>query len=200
MKKYLFLGIIFILLTGCRKTDSIIFKEDYESLNNVSNYVNVSIPSDNPFIPITDSKLVLKIKNKDDMVIFFGSSKSNDSRSLVGELIKVAGNLNIKEIYYLDLENIRDLKEKNEEGNIITSMPGSDSYNELLNILDEYLEDYTINTEKVGKRIYIPSILMIKNKQIESILDLREGDPESLLSTYLEKYSVNTCNANESAC
>ncbi len=200
MKKYLFLGIIFILLTGCRKTDSIIFKEDYESLNNVSNYVNVSIPSDNPFIPITDSKLVLKIKNKDDMVIFFGSSKSNDSRSLVGELIKVAGNLNIKEIYYLDLENIRDLKEKNEEGNIITSTPGSDSYNELLNILDEYLEDYTINTEKVGKRIYIPSILMIKNKQIESILDLREGDPESLLSTYLERYSVNTCNANESDC
>ena len=184
------------------------FKKEYESLNSNSEYTSVTISSDNPFVYITDELLVEKLEEKQDMVVLMGYSKSNDTRNILNNLIKAASNLDIDTIYYLDILDIRDEKEVNENGEIVTTKEGSISYNKILELLGDEVEDYIVNGEIVGTRIYAPSILVVKDKEIKGIVNGKsylESDEEkdkesySMIYEHLQKYQNNTCDVNE-AC
>jgi len=203
MKKFLIIIIFLLIITGCRTSDSVLFKLEYEKYNN-SNYTNLSIPSNNPFVYIKDVDLVKKIENKDDMVVLFGYSKSNDTRNIIDSLINTCNKYKIDKIYYLDILNIRDLKEI-EDGNIVTKKEGSSSYLKILELLHDYVNEYIVKNEIVGTRIYAPSILVIKNKNIsfenvKSYLDTKEeqdNDIKTRIDNLLKDYNVNTCDVNE---
>ena len=197
-----------MLITGCRNTDSIMFKKEYESLNSNIEYTEVEIPSDNPFVYITDEKLVEKLEKKEDMVVLFGYSKSNDTRNILNNLLKASSNLNIETIYYLDILNIRNELETNENNEVVTTKEGSIYYTKMLELLGDTAEDYIINGEIVGTRIYAPSILVVKNKNIEGIIngksyqesvEEREKESYNMIYEHLKKYNNNTCDVNE-AC
>ena len=205
MKKFLVILIFLLLLTGCRRTDSILFKNEFEKYNTNSEYTKVSIPSDNPFFYITDDDLLEKIDNKEDMVVLFGYSKSNDTRNIIDKLIEVSKKENINKIYYLDILDIREDKDVNDNGEIVITKEGSSSYLKIIDELKDYVNEYIIKNTIVGNRIYAPSILVIKNKNIEyknikSYLDTEEDknkDIEDMIITILEKYSKNSCDVNE---
>lgn len=208
MKKLILVLFILILIVGCRSTDSIMFKKEFESLNGNNNYVKVNISSDNPFVYITDEELVKKIENKSDLVVLFGYSKSNDTRIILNNIVKSCSSLGIDKIYYLDILDIRNELDVNENGEIITKKEGSKSYNKLLELLDGHLDDYILNGNIVGSRIYAPNILVIKNKKIEDVingksyLDTEEEknkDSYEMIYNYLQKYTISTCDMNE-AC
>ena len=208
MKKILFIIFILSFITGCRNQDSIKFKNEFESLNTNSNYVKVNIESSNPFVYITDENLVKLIEDKQDLVVLFGYSKSNDTRSIIENLIKVSNKLNIDKIYYLDIFNIRTDLELNESGETIIKKEGSSSYNKLIELLDEHLEDYIIDGNIVGKRIYAPNILVIKDKEIKGIIkgksylesaEEKDEDSYNQIEEHLRTYVSNSCTA-ESAC
>ena len=208
MKKFILVIFILMLITGCRNTDSIMFKKEYESLNSNIEYAEVEIPSDNPFVYITDEKLVEKLENKEDMVVLFGYSKSNDTRNILNNLLKASSNLNIETIYYLDILNIRNELEMNENNEVVTKKEGSIYYTKMLELLGDTAEDYIINGEIVGTRIYAPSILVVKNKKIEGIIngksyqesvEEREKESYNMIYEHLKKYNNNTCDVNE-AC
>ena len=208
MKKLILFLFIIFLIVGCRNTDSITFKREFESLNSNKSYVSVDIPSDNPFIYITDSELVNKIENKEDLVVLFGYSKSNDTRSILSNLIKASNELGIEKIYYLDILNIRNHLELGENNEVITKEEGSEYYKKILELLDGHLDDYIVNGNIVGTRIYAPNILIIKNKKIEDIIngksyleseDEKEKESYSMIYEYLKKYNNNSCDMNE-AC
>ena len=205
MKKLILIILILILFTGCRSTDSIMFKTEYESLNVNNNYVKVSIASDNPFTYINDSELVKLIEEKEDLVVLFGYSKSNDTRNIIEDIVKISKELNIDKIYYLDILDIRNELAVGENSEIITKKEGSSSYKKLLELLDESMEDYIINGNIVGKRIYAPSILVIKNKEIKGIItgksyleneSERKQDSYNQIYEHLKKYQVNACDAD----
>ena len=204
MKKNIFLFSIILLLlivfltflTGCRTTDSIMFKKEFESLNSKEEYVDVNIKSDNPFVYISDSKLLEKIENKEDMVVLFGYSRSNETRSIIENLVNICKELNINTIYYLDIYDIRDEKTVNND-EIIVSEEGSESYSKLLNILNGYLDDYVIGNMVVGKRIYAPSILVLKNNNIKVIKDIDTDNAYNLIYNDLKEFNNNTCSVNE---
>ena len=204
MKKNIFLFNIILLLlivfltflTGCRTTDSIMFKKEFESLNSKEEYVDVNIKSDNPFVYISDSKLLEKIENKEDMVVLFGYSRSNETRSIIENLVNICKELNINTIYYLDIYDIRDEKTVNND-EIIVSEEGSESYSKLLNILNGYLDDYVIGNMVVGKRIYAPSILVLKNNNIKVIKDIDTDNAYNLIYNDLKGFNNNTCSVNE---
>ena len=208
MKKFILIVFILFLTIGCRSTDSIMFKTEYESLNVNNSYVKVNIPSDNPFLYITDSELVKLIEEKKDMVVLFGYSKSNDTRSIIEDVIEISKNVNINSIYYLDVLEIRNELKVNENGETATSKEGSSAYNKILELLGESAEDYIINGNIVGKRIYAPSILIIKNNEILGITNgksyledesERKKESYNILYEHLKKYNNNTCSV-ESAC
>lgn len=217
MKKTKFLLIIISLfmLIGCIKSDALLFKEEYESLNGSTNIRSVSISDDNPFIYITEADLIEEIKNKNDIVVYFGFSDCPWCRSIIENLIQVSADLGIKEIYYLDIKDIRDVKTIDADDNIQTEKEGSAGYLEMVSLLNDYLADYVIDEVVVGKRIYAPNILVIKNGEIQGIetgisdfqTDAMEELTEEIqmdsyqkIYTLLSKYKNNTCSSDEKAC
>ena len=211
MKKFKIILIILsiFLLTACKKDDNILFKEEYESLNSDISYRSVSIPEDNNMVYLTDEELLEKIKNKEDMVVYFGFNKCPWCRSVIESLIDVSNDLEIDKIYYLDVLNIRDQKTILENGEIEITKEGTPAYNEIVKLLSEYLADYEINNQVVGKRIYAPNVLVIKEQEIKGIetgisdfqnepnqeltIEIKE-DMYNKLYDLLSLYKINVCS------
>jgi len=119
------LGIITIIAVVCGyftfknqekeiKKDAIKIKEEYASLNDVTNeknkkkYPEVILEDSNPFVYKTEEEIVEILKNGTG-IIYFGFKSCPWCRSMIKELETVAKKENIGEIYYLDIENIRDV-------------------------------------------------------------------------------------------
>ena len=152
-------------------TDSLKFKEEYEKLNNKDN-INIIVNENNPFIYSNASDIIKRINNKETFVIYFGFNKCPYCRTVLPSLIEVSEYLEVDKIYYVDISNIRDTIIINNENELETTKEGTKEYNELLEMLDSILEDYTledndgniISTNK--KRIYAPSIVTVVEGEI----------------------------------
>ena len=179
MKKIFTIILIMTLtftLTGCsdkpvEKTDALKFKEEYEKNNGVKNEKynvtirTVNIPEDNPMVYATAEEIIKKIDNKETFVVYFGFSDCPWCRSVIEELIHVAQDLKVEKVYYVDVKELRDVKELDENNNVVTSKEGDEHYMKLLEKLDSVLDDYTL-TDKDGnevsageKRIYAPNVV-----------------------------------------
>lgn len=193
MKKKIFLLvlIVFLLVTGCGKKetineDALRFKNEYESLNGQTTsygttYREVNIDSDNPFIYISPSDLVKKIENGETLYIYFGDKMCPWCRSVIETTIKSAKEKKINKIYYVEIwdndhnEILRDKYSLNENGEVVLEKKGTDEYYKLLDYFKAYLSDYELtnsNGEKVSvgeKRIFAPNFVYIRNGKVEKI-------------------------------
>lgn len=203
MKKIFTIILIMMLtltLTGCsdkpvEKTDALKFKEEYEKNNGVKNEKynvttrTVNIPEDNPMVYATAEEIIKKIDNKETFVVYFGFSDCPWCRSVIEELIHVAQDLKIEKVYYVDVKELRDVKELDENNNVVTSKEGDEHYMKLLEKLDSVLDDYTL-TDKDGnevsageKRIYAPNVVGVANGKPT---ELETGESEKLINPYDE--------------
>ena len=201
MKKFLLVLSIILLTFGCKRVDSIIFKEDFEK-ENYNTKIKVNIPSDNPMTYITEEDLIKKIENKEDIIVLFGYSKSLETRSMIENLISISKNNNINKIYYLDILEIRDEKiiDNNE---VKTTKNGTEDYNKLLELLKDNLNDYIINNQNVGKRIYSGTLLKISNKNISIIRGISDNFDINNYNDDMKKESYDKINNflnNNSLC
>mgnify|MGYP002620592848 CR=1 FL=1 len=226
-RKILLLITIFVILvafTGCKKNDALLFKEDYESINDKENksgkkHRSVTINEENPFIISSAKEVVEKINNKDSFYIYFGSKLCPWCRSVIEKAIEVANNNNITKIYYVDIWNdegeeiLRDKYEIDDKGNVIKTIEGKEEYYELLKLLDNVLEDYTYtkDEEKVSfgeKRIYAPNFIYISNGKaiklttgISSLQkDSRETLTEEMLKDEEKEFNDIFINVCDSSC
>jgi len=216
MKKFLNILLVFILIfmvSGCGKVnDASKFEKEYEALNN--NVIEgtdykvreVDIPSDNPivYLDIKDASNVLR---EETAIIYFGFSSCPWCRSVIETLLEVAKDLNIKKIYYVDIKDERDKLEL-VDGEVVMTKKASDSYYELLKIMDEYLDDYTL-TDKDGnivntgeKRIYAPNVVASLDGKIlgveTGISCLQENAFEEITEEmHNETYDVFKCLLEE---
>ncbi len=185
MKKilYVLIPIVLILLFAILifkpfskdDSDSIRFKNEYEELNNKVNeqnskkYREIKIPNDNPFVYKSAEEISEMIDNKESFIVYFGFNSCPWCRSVLPTLIEVLKDLKIKEIYYVDVKDIRDTIVLNKEGNLKTTKEGSSGYKKLIQLLKDVLEDYTLtdsdgNIVKTGEsRIYAPNVIKVEN-------------------------------------
>ena len=178
MKRDLVIKIIFglvvvaafvLLLIPSKPTeDELRFKKEYESINNQVNEHTgkknrkVSIPENNRVIYIEGKELLKKMKNKDSFIVYFGFSDCPWCRSVIEILIKTMKENNVKEIYYMDIKNIRDTY-KIEDEQPVKEKDGTEEYMKLIKKLENVLKDYEIDEVSVGeKRIYAPNVVGIK--------------------------------------
>lgn len=182
----LIIGIAFGTYFACFRgsEDALKFKKDYEKLNNTvresdgANYNNVKISKNNPIKYLTAKEAVDVIKNKEG-VIYFGANWCPWCRNAIPVLFEAAKEENLKTIYYLDMDTVRNIWEiKDHE--LVKTTNESEGYYELLEALDSILGDktYTLK-DKDGKvfdtnekRIYMPLIITVKNGKI---LDTKLG-------------------------
>lgn len=225
-KKLLLLITIIVILvsfTGCKKNDALLFKEDYESVNeketkNGKKHRSLSIDEENPFIISSAKEIVEKINNKDSFYVYFGSKICPWCRSVIEKAIEVANNNNVTKIYYVDIWNdegeeiLRDKYEVDDKGNVIKTIDGKEEYYELLKLLDNVLEDYTYTKndkkESFGeKRIYAPNFIYISNgkaiKLTTGISSLQKDSRETLTEEMLKDEEkefndifVNVCDSS----
>ena len=213
MKKiisFLLIVVLLLSMSGCKKkvekeSDATKFKQEYESINNKVNeknnkkYRSITISKNNPFVYSTAEKIVDRIKEKETFLVYFGFKECPWCRSILEQLTKASIDLSIAKIYYVDVTGIRDVKELDEDNNIITKEKGTEAYLELIELLKDVLEDYTLTKDEekieVGeKRIYAPNVVAIQNGKA---LQLETGIPEELTDPYMKltesmkKYTYN---------
>ena len=212
-KKIIISLIIVLLITGCfnkqenTQTDGYKFAEEYTSINGIENKsgkINreIKISDKNPFIYKTAEELVELIDKKETFIVYFGFSTCPWCRSVLEELVKALDDNKVDKVYYVDVYDIRDVKELDESGNIITSKEGSEGYMKLLERLNDVLDDYKLTkgeeTIEVGeKRIYAPNIVAVsrgKAIQLETGISDELTDPYSELTENIRKYAYNKFN------
>lgn len=207
MKKIINATLIVILvlaLGACARNvsqDANKFKKEYEGENNKTlggrEIRKLSIPSDNPFVYKTSKDIVEGINNKESFIVYFGFSTCPWCRSVLPSLIEVAKDNNIKEIYYVDVKDIRDrLSYDNSAKKVVIEDEGDKEYLELLGLLADVLDDYSLTDEngktiKTGKkRIYAPNIIVVeKGEAKEKVTGISEllADPYMEITEDVEK-------------
>ncbi len=197
------LGVIVIIACGCgflafQKvedtpviTDAVKIKEEYEMLNEKINdnnlkYPTVTLSDDNPFVYRSESEIIDILNNKTG-VIYFGFSSCPWCRSVLPILEDAAREVGLAQMFYLDIQNIRDVLELDENDKVVTSKEGSNGYYQIVELLDEYLSEYSLTNEKgeeisTGKkRLFAPTVVGVLNGEIVSF---HEGSLDSQKSGY----------------
>ena len=212
MNKRIVLGIILVLfvgiLYGCKKDNkyALEFKSEYESLNGVVNkngkeHRTITISEDNPYIKTTPEEIVKKIENKETFYLYVGDPLCPWCRSVLEKSIEVAKNKGAKEIYYIeiwDAEGNEILRDKYElqEGEIVKTIEGTESYKKLLESFDSVLNEYNLkdeNGEEIStgeKRIYAPNYFYIEKgvvkNMVEGVSEKQKDSREELTKEMLE--------------
>ena len=154
------------------------FREEYEILNNEKTsdgktYPEVNLISNNiEYLTIDEA---LDILNNGTAVIYVGYAECLYCRSAVQVLVDTAKDMELESIYYLDISQVWDVKEIDENNNIITTKEAHDKYNNFLNELnDNHLEKYLL-TNNDGKvidtetlRVKVPLVIFVVNGNIVS--------------------------------
>ncbi len=192
--------------------DAIKFKNEYENLNGTKNdsgksIRNISIPYDNPFVYASEADIVKKVKNKESFLVYFGFAKCPWCRSVLPNLVKALHDNDVDVIYYVDVLDIRDVKEIDDDGNIKNVRDGSRGYMELIDLFSNVLTDYTLTDKKNSKvsagekRIYAPNVVAVSSgkavKLVEGI-SKKQNDPYMKLTKDMnnESYKEFECVIN----
>ena len=204
--KIILILMVAFLLTGCvdKNSDAYKFKKEYEDINNKDNghdnkYRELSISEDNPMVYATCKDIVDKINKKETFLVYFGFKECPWCRSIIEELLKVAKDRKIDKIYYVDVKDIRDVKKIDDSGAVVTDKEGDKYYMELLELIGNVLDDYTLKmgdetVETNEKRIYAPNVVAIANGeaiQMETGVPDDFTDPYSKLTDKVKKYTYN---------
>lgn len=198
---------LLITLTGCtnKKSDAYKFKEEYESINNEKNEKTgkenrkIVIDKENPFIYSTAEEIAEKMENKETFIVYFGFKDCPWCRSIIEELISAAKDNNVEKIYYVDVKEIRDVKELDEEGNVKTTIEGTKGYKQLLEKMNDVLKDYKLKKddeeiETGEKRIYAPNVVAVSNGkaiQLETGISEKQKDAYQELTDKMKKETYN---------
>ena len=212
----LVIAILFFLLNNKGMSDGERFKQEYEELND--SHLEVNIDSDNMIKYISLEEAIDIIKN-DTGVIYFGYPSCPWCRNAVPVLLDAASSTSLDTIYYVNAYNIRDVKELDDDGNIVTINEGDRLYDDLLKVLDDILDPYTLtldNGEVIDlgeKRLYVPMVLFVKDGEVVSYhlstvdsqedpsISLNDSQRDELYNIYLD--GINNvvggiCNVQES--
>lgn len=200
-KKILLLLLIvcIISLTGCnRNGDGIKFKSEYESLNGRKTddgkhkYRSISINRKNKIKYADCSDIVKMMKDKKSFVVYFGFDKCPWCRSVLEELIKASNDSSIDTVYYVDVYDVRDVKEFS-DGKVVTTKEGDTNYMKLVDMMSGVLDDYTVDDKSMGeKRIYAPNVVAVVNGKADKMttgISSKLTDPYMKLNKDIRNYA-----------
>lgn len=187
--------------------DSKTFKYEYENLNTVlkddgtNKYVNINISENNKMKYVSYQELTSILKNGTG-VIYLGFPECPWCRRVLPVLLSACDDYDFQNIYYYNALDIRDKKHLDENGIIITDKEGDIKYYELVDILKDFLGEYSGLNDSTIKRIYFPTIFFVKDGKIlgtqisavdsytstkEDMNDTQKQELKSIFNNYLNK-------------
>jgi len=163
-----------------KKEEAERFKEELESLNK-SNKVVVHIPDSARIVYATEAD-ILKLENG---IVLFGWPSCPWLRNAIEPLLEFAEEEKAT-IYYLNIHDIRDLKEKDKNGKVVTTKAGSAGYEAILTKFHDILNPYNALGIDSIKRISSPTVLFIeKGKGVHKVVStvVAQTDPKIKLDS-----------------
>lgn len=204
----MFLGILLLLFTfmimigiiafrdkkeeSVMNSDSISFKNEYESLNNVvrekdgRTIKEISIDANNPVDILTEEEAVALLESGTG-ILYFGFPDCPWCRNMLPVLLQTLKNMSIERMYYLNIGSIRDTLALGEKNKVEVKEEGTKGYYKILELMDEVLDPYYLISEddkKIDtkeKRLMAPTVVAIKDGKI---VDIHVGTVESQESGY----------------
>lgn len=178
------IGIILLIVFGkdhfFKYSDAKKFENEYEKLNDEltddgKKYPEVDIPSDN-IIKYSNIDEILKIFNdRGNAVIYLGYPTCLYCRSAIEVLCDAASETDLDIIYYLDVEDVWNVKKTDENNKVVVVKEAHEKYDELLDILGDNLTENYVITDNNGERIEleerrlsVPTVLFVSYGQIVS--------------------------------
>ena len=191
------------------KTDPIKFKNEYEKYNN--EFYKITVNKDNN-IKYSNYDEITKAIKSDTAIFYFGTSKDNDSRYAINNLLNLLENKKMDTVvYYLDIsndrysyvvENDKVVYELDKNGNEIK---GSNDYIKLVSVLDEFLLPYKLEVndktyDTLKKQILIPTLVFVKSGSILGALNVTVDIPydelHEIYESYLNVMYQSSCDLN----
>ncbi|MFZ4861985.1 hypothetical protein ACL9RF_07350 [Sphingobacterium sp. Mn56C] len=137
--------------------DATRFKEELESIN-ATNKVSVHIP-DSARIVYANEQDILNLTHG---IVLLGWPSCPWFRNAIETLLEFAQEKKAA-IYYLNIHDIRDIKEIGEHGEVVTTKAGSPGYEAILAKFNDILNPYTAVGVDSIKRISSPTVLFIED-------------------------------------
>lgn len=149
------------------------FKEEYEALNNTKDsrgkeYLSIDIDENNGVIYASFEELK-ELLTKGTGVVYFGYPECPWCRTAVPMLLQAASNTGLEEIYYFNAKDIRDVKELDKNGKVVTKKEGTKEYYELLEILGDHFWAYDGLEDESIKRLYFPTVVFVLEGEVVGI-------------------------------
>lgn len=204
----MFLGILLLLFTfmimigiiafrdkkeeSVMNSDSISFKNEYESLNNVvrekdgRTIKEISIDANNPVDILTEEEAVALLESGTG-ILYFGFPDCPWCRNMLPVLLQTLKNMSIERMYYLNIGSIRNTLALGEKNKVEVKEEGTKGYYKILELMDEVLDPYYLISEddkKIDtkeKRLMAPTVVAIKDGKI---VDIHVGTVESQENGY----------------
>ena len=118
----------------------------------------------------------LNILKNGTAAIYIGYAECIYCRSAVQVLVDTAKEMELENIYYLNISEVWDIKELDENNEVVTITEAEEGYHELLTELgdDYYIEQYILTNEKdeeisTGEqRVKVPLVIFVVNGEIVS--------------------------------
>lgn len=154
--------------------DEIKFKKEYEELNDtIRKSTGVLNPSmevidDNNVAYLTDEETV-NFLEKGTGLIYMGFRECPWCRNAIPVLLKATTNASLEKVFYLDVTDIKSTIILDAKNNPKTTKEGTNTYYKIMELLDEYLDDYNLTTDKGKKvptgekRILSPTVITVKD-------------------------------------
>ena len=181
------------------ETDAQRFKREYEEFNgkevNGMKYTTLEISEDNliKYANIDDIEYIFR---SGDGIVYFGYPACPWCRTAVPVLLQAADDAGVDKIYYFDVTDIRS-SYKVVDGKLVVEKEGTDEYYKLLEILENYLEVYTVKDENgveyfTGEnRLYVPYVFFIKDGEVVAThLDTVESQTNPFKALDDEQYEA----------
>ena len=161
-------------------TDALLFKNEYESLNNVvrekdgKTIKELSISLANPVDILTEDETI-KLLKEGTGIVYFGFADCPWCRTLLPVLLQTLDNMSVSRLYYLNIGSIRDTLALDDKNKVEVKEEGTSGYYQILEALDSVLEPYYLETadgKKVDtkeKRLYAPTLVGVKNGEIVGV-------------------------------
>ncbi len=163
------------------------FKNEYESLNGKKslstkkNYLNIKIPEKNG-IKYASGEEIIKLLDEGTGVIYFGFPECPWCRNMIVPLLEEMQKAKTN-IYYYNAYSIRDNKELDNDGKIITHEQGTENYYKILELLGDNASVYEGLNDDSIKRLYFPTVVFVKNGKI---VDIHVSTVESQKDPYIK--------------
>lgn len=177
-----------------------------------AHFENVAVELSTPLVyKLSEEEVFYTLKNKTG-ILFFTWEECPWCKELIPYLVNLSMEKEVP-LFIFEGYDMRDIKELDDKGNVITKKEGSSLYNTLLRELNQYLPYYEGLGEYKEKRIYLPTTIFLKDGQIidvhTGLVDSYENPKESLtkeqeneLIAYLKEQikEIKTKSCPETGC